>query len=186
MSKPLTYELNFIAIDPFFETTVGKVLLWTVSIGRYIIIFTATVVIVSFASRFYLDRKLTDLNNEIHQKSAVIESQHQLENDFRFTQFRIQTYEQLEKQDNLTRIFPILQKIVPRNLILRKLEIKQDELIAESIALSNDALNFFISNMQLSEYFQDIAVERIESRDEKSVGFRVTVKAKYNIPEEES
>lgn len=184
MPKPLTYEFNLIATDPFFETTAGKILLWTVSIGRYIIIFTATVVIVSFASRFYLDRKLTDLNNEIHQKSAVIESQQQLENDFRFTQFRIQTYEQMEKQNNLARIFPLLQKIVPRNLILRRLEINQDELSAESIALSNEALNFFISNMQLSEHFRDIVVERIESRDEKSIGFRVIVKAKYSIPEE--
>ncbi len=184
MSKPLTYDINLLVKDPFLDSTFGQVLKWAVNIGRYIIIFTEVIVIISFGSRFYLDRKLASINKSINQKAAVIESHQELENNFRLVQAKINNYQQIEQQDNLVRIFPPLQQVVPRNVVLQSLRINQSEISAESIALSNDALNYFISNLQLSPHFQEISVNRIETRDQKRIGFKVRVSAEYSIPKE--
>ena len=96
--KAIKYKINLIPEDPFFKTPMGRTLNWSLNIGRYILIFTLLVVILSFGSRFVLDRRLTDLNEAIYQKQLIIESQAQLEKDFRLAQAKIQSYQEIEQQ----------------------------------------------------------------------------------------
>jgi Tfp pilus assembly protein PilN len=185
MPKPLTYDFNLIPKDPFFESTLGRILVWATNAGRYILIFTEFIVIISFVARFTLDRRLADLNKDISQKANLIKSQSQLESDFRLAQVKLDNFSKLDQQTNVAEVFPLIQQIVPRNVVLEKLKITQQEVEVESIALSNEALNYFISNLQLSPHFHNIQVSKIETREEDQIGFRVLVSAAYKIPEKE-
>jgi len=181
MSKKVTYDINLLLKDPFFETRFGQFLNWAVNVGRYIVIFTELVVIVSFGARFTLDRKLADLNSKIHQKEVIIESQQEFEAEFRLVQAKISSYQQIEQQNSLVDIFPILQRMIPSNFLMQQLNIKQNKVTAKGVALSNDALNYLISNLQLSPIFTGIAVSNIETTDESQSGLQVQISADYQL-----
>jgi hypothetical protein len=95
--KPATININLIPRDPFFDTAMGRTLQWAISIGRYIVIFTQIVVILSFAARFTLDFQLTNINKSITQNYSTIESFGDLEKDFRLAQAQIGEYEKPPK-----------------------------------------------------------------------------------------
>ncbi len=177
MSKTTDIRINLTPKDPFFKTQVGKFLNWAINIGRYIVIFTELVVIVSFTSRFGLDRKLTDLNDAIHQKETIARSYGTLEDDFRLAQEKLDQYEQVEQRNNIAKVFPKLQEIVPDDLTLQELSITRTGIKLEALALTNNALNFFINNLQVSPYFFDVTVEKIEAESKKTGGYTVLVQA---------
>lgn len=179
--KKLDISINLVPQDPFFETPLGRFLKWALSVGRYIVIFTELIVIVSFASRFTLDRMVTDLNGSINQKERVIQSYGDLEAEFRFIQQQIEDHQQLKQDANLIDIFPILNENIPRNVVFETLLIRPDAINFTGSALSQDALNVLVNNLQLSPYFTQVTVNKIESRGEKTTGFNFDMKAAINL-----
>jgi len=47
---------------------------WVTTIGRWVMTLTELIVISAFISRFWLDRKNSDLSDLIRQKQAILES----------------------------------------------------------------------------------------------------------------
>ena len=177
-NKKLDITVNLVPQDPFFETGLGRFLKWALSVGRYIVIFTEMVVILSFASRFTLDRMVTDLNSAINQKERVISSYGDLEKNFRFIQQQIEDYQQFKQDSNLVDIFPILNDNVPNDVVFETLLIRPDSINFTGGAMSQNALNVLVNNLQLSPHFTEISVNKIESRGEKTSGFNFDIKSK--------
>jgi Tfp pilus assembly protein PilN len=174
-AKPAVININLVPKDPFFSSPLGRILNWALSIGRYIVIFTELVVIISFASRFTLDRQVTDLNDEIHQKQSVVESYGDLEEKVRLTQAKVDQYQQLSQQTNIADIFPQLSQVIPADVQLESLAIKQTSVSIDGSAKSQNALNILINNLKLSQNVFNITVDKIETAQETkgTVKFRV-------------
>lgn len=171
---PITYKINLVPKDPFFDTILGKSLKWALSVGRYIVIFTELIVILSFVTRFSLDRQVTDLNGAIDQKKTVIQSFGNLENNVRTTQEKIDNYLQIEQQTNIAEVFPALTEITPRSITLNQLIIKPGEISFNGVSSSQDALNTLITNIQISPNFSNVSVNKIESsKDEAGLEFAI-------------
>lgn len=175
--RPISVDINLVPQDPFFESSLGRVLRWALSVGRYIVIFTELVVVLSFVTRFSLDRTLTDLNDEIHRKELVVKSYGTLEEEFRTLQDKITQFEQLEQQTNLVDIFPHIAEIIPENVELKELSITQTTVLFKGAALSQIALNTLIANLQLSPLLFDVTVDTIESQGERTPGFAFSIRA---------
>ena len=77
-------EIELLPQEGWEKGTLGKLLKWALTAGRYIVIVTELAVIMAFLSRFKFDRELTDLHEEIKQKQAVIQSAQSFETEFRF------------------------------------------------------------------------------------------------------
>jgi len=180
-NKKLDIAVNLIPQDPFFETVLGRFLKWALSVGRYIVIFTEMIVILSFASRFTLDRMVTDLNSAINQKERVIASYGDLEKKFRFIQKQIEDYQQFKQEANLVDIFPILNDNVPNDVVFETLSVRSDSVNFTGSALSQNALNVLVNNLQLSPYFTEVSVNKIESRGEKTTGFNFDIRSEINL-----
>src|SRR3989338_1332237 len=90
--------INLLPQDPFEASFLGKFLKWALSVGRYIVIGTELVVIGSFLTRFSLDRQVTDLNESIAQKQAIIASYGDLESKLRLLQAQLKLVEELDGQ----------------------------------------------------------------------------------------
>jgi Tfp pilus assembly protein PilN len=174
-------QINLIPEDPFFKTVLGRTLRWALSVGRYIVIFTELLVILSFVARFTLDRQLTDLNESIHEKKTVIESYGTLENNVRLTQAKIKQYEQLEQQTNLSEVFPALSQIIPNGVKLAELVINPKRVILNGRTSSQDSLNTLINNLQLSSDFVQISVDKIEASGQNEPGFEFSMRAQTNL-----
>jgi Tfp pilus assembly protein PilN len=165
--KKLDFTINLIPQDPFFESVLGKTMRWALSIGRYIVIFTEIVVIGSFATRFSLDRQVTDLNDLIHRKQAVIQSYGDLEANVRLAQTKIENYQQINQQKNIVDVFPQLSEITPRDVQLTELVIKPTNVALAGTTRSQNSLNLLINNIQLSPHFFNVSVDLIESSPEQ-------------------
>lgn len=72
--KKKTKAINLLPQEAFAKTTLGRTLTWLLSTFRIIVISVEMVVVVAFLSRFWLDARITDLNDELKQKQAVITS----------------------------------------------------------------------------------------------------------------
>ena len=67
-------RINFLPKDSFEFSVLGKILKWSLTSGRVLVVLTEFVVILAFGSRFYFDKKLNDLNEVIDQQQAVVDS----------------------------------------------------------------------------------------------------------------
>lgn len=176
--KLASVDVNLLPKDPFFDTPLGKSLKWALSVGRYIVIFTELVVIISFATRFSLDRQVTDLNDAINQKEAIIRSYGDLEENVRTTQSIIQQYQQIEQQGNIVEVFPALSRITPPDVRLDELVVRPTSVVFGGTTLSQASLNLLITNIQLSPDFSNVVVDRIETSDgQRNTGFSFRLRA---------
>lgn len=170
-------RVNLLPKDPFYDSMIGKGTTWALSIGRYIVIFTEIVVILSFVSRFQLDRQVTDLNNEILQKSNIIQSYGDLEQNIRDIQKKIEVYEQLKTTQPIQDIFVVLTQITPEEIEYKELGIKSDTISITGRTRSTQALTRFLTNIQATPYFSNVVVDNISNKDARNPGFDFNIKA---------
>lgn len=177
MKKPARIEINLVPKDPFFQTPLGRFMQWALSAGRYIVIFTELVVIGSFLTRFTLDRQITDLNNEILQKEEQIKGYGTLEADFRSAQSRVEQYKQVVQERNIAEVFPQLTAITPIEVTYDLVSISPVRVVMSGSALSRDSFNTLINNLQLSNIFKNVTINKIESPEDDLPGFSFDISA---------
>lgn len=177
MKKPASIKVNLLPRDPFLATPVGKLLQWSLSVGRYLIIFTEMVVIVSFASRFTIDRQITDLNTQILQKETIIGSYGELEQNVRDVQKKIDAYQQVQQQENVTDIFPTLTEVTPPDITLTELQMRPGRVTMTGTTFSNVSLGILINNLQVSGRFSEVTVDRIGTAKEANSGLAFKIEA---------
>lgn len=177
MSKTVSFDINLAPKDPFFRTPLGKILKWALSVGRYIVIFTEIIVIISFVSRFTLDRQITDLNNTINQKQSVIESFGDLEANVRSTQRLVEEYKQVEQSTAILDTFPALTQVTPQGISLRQLIIRSNQVSVTGTTFSQENLNTLINNITLSPFFTDVEITKIETDPQEKSSFSFAISA---------
>lgn len=175
--KAKDIAVNLVPKDPFFASPIGKVLKWALSVGRYIVIFTELIVILSFITRFNLDRQVTDLNETINQKKVIIESFGELETNVRMFQAKTDAYHQIKQQSNIADIFPILSRITPQNIKLEELQIKPGKIAFRGTATTQGTFNTLVTNMELSPEFAEVKVGSVGSGETNEPGIQFSIEA---------
>lgn len=107
-------KINLLPKDSFEFSALGKTLKWTITVGRVLVVLTEFVVLLAFASRFYFDRKLSDLADQLVQKQAQITAYASVETQMRKVLAKQAPVEQYlaggmtfaQRVDNLTQIIP--------------------------------------------------------------------------------
>src|SRR3989344_780469 len=82
-------KINLIPQDEFESSTFGRVLKWALSTFRIMVIVTELLVMSAFLSRFWLDARNSDLNEEIEIKKAQIGAYQDVEDSFRKYQAKL-------------------------------------------------------------------------------------------------
>jgi len=179
MSKPAATKIsiNLLPEDTFLVGGIGKAIRWAVSVGRYLVIFTEIVVIVSFASRFGLDRKVTDLNQEISKKVAIIESYSSFESEFRSAQEKLSQYSQLESQRNLTEVFEQLSAVTPEEVTITQLAVRLNQVQVSGTTITQEAFNLLVNNLKLSPAFTDVQIDSVQDSEDR-LGYDFQLQAK--------
>lgn len=168
-------HINLIPEEAFFTSPLGRFVRWSLSVGRYLVIITELVVIISFASRFSLDRKITDLNKEIVQKVSVIESYNSFEKEFLAAQAKLKQYNELEKQRNLAIVFEYLSDVTPPEVQVGNLTIRTDGISVTGTTTSQSAFNTLINNLSLSPHFSEVNIGRVSTvADQAGYSFQFT------------
>lgn len=173
--------INLVPKDPFFTTGLGRTMQWALSAGRYIVIFTEIIVILSFAARFTLDRQVSDLNKKLLSNQAIITSYGDLEKNFRLAQAQIAEYDKLNQTSNLTEVFANLTTVVPPDVIIEELAINPSSVSIQGSTYSQNSFNILINNLQISPDFLNVAVGSVEAKDSNSTGLLFTITADTKV-----
>ncbi len=161
-------SINLLIQKDFDLTLVGRFLRWSLTYGRYIIVCTEIVVLLAFIWRFRLDRQITDLNEEIEQKQAIIQANQEFEMAFRNLQKRTEQIGSLfDNQDLSVQIIKHLEAITPQGVRFSAFSMDERKVSITATATSNSNLAFFLSNLKSSSYLTNI---NITSLTQKTTG----------------
>lgn len=167
--------INLIGEEQMEHTPVGRIVSWAVTYGRYIMIGTEVVVLLAFISRFSLDRKLSDLNDEINQKQAIIEANQDFEAQFRTLQNQVQNIQKLESAPaHLTDALNSIQNVLPADAHLSTLSIDTTKLSANAVAGTSLGFSALISNLQSSTAFSSVDIGDIHRDPIQGTQFQFT------------
>lgn len=170
--KERSPAINLLPRDPFYETPAGKLLSWGTNVGKYVLMFTQLVVLVSFAARFTLDRQLTDLNTSILQHAALVDSYGQLEEDVREIQTKTAFIKQYAGQQHAGDYLLALSTITPVGVKLSNIQFGTQQIGIAGIAQDTTSLSQFIVNMQAVPEFANISVGDIKNSDSNEFGLK--------------
>ncbi len=158
-------SINLLGDSDMDHTPLGRIVGWAVTYGRYIMIGTEIVVLLAFISRFSLDRKLTDLKEEVTQKQDIIEANLPFEKDIRDLQDKLGKIKSIIDQPiNPLTAVSLFQTILPPGVYLKSYDLNKNILTIQAIAGSTDAFSQFMRNLQSSTYLSSVDIGDI-SRD---------------------
>ena len=148
---------------------------WITSTGRVTIILTELIVISVFISRFWLDRKNSDLSEISRQKQAILESIVPFEKEFIQLQQRLSYiknfYSNQPKYDNQINSLIVS---TPEDLFYETLSVSQDEkskattINTSLIAYKEESIVSFITNLMLNPDIDQVNVNKIEKKEKEN------------------
>lgn len=164
----LKRTINLLPKDELEKTPIGRFFKWSLTVGRYIVIFTELVVILAFISRFKLDQDLAKLHEEVKHKQTIVSSFEELENDVRLLQKRLEIIKKTG-QESLRPYLLIteLSKLTPIDVSFEELTIREKSILIKGSSLSNVGLSTFLNGLQTSNQFSQINLETVSSKGRK-------------------
>ena len=180
MAAPGVSRINLLPKDSFEFSSLGKILKWTTSVGRVLVVMTEFVVILAFASRFYFDKKLNDLNDQIEGKLAVVQG---------FAAVETQMREVLQKQSvvaaglaegvRVEEKIASLSRIIPAGVTLEILHIEGKKLEMSGRAGSEGAFAQALANFKQAEEIRRVSLgQTYFDQDEGRIVFNIKTEYK--------
>ena len=171
-------HINLLPKDKWEVGVVGKLLKWGLNVGRYVVIFTELIVILSFLYRFSLDRKLTDLNEDMKQKQRTVESYKDFEIQFRRLQEQMKTIKEVEGESIAAdEILNSISLITPIDTSYKSIAIRDGEVSLDGETLSDVGLATLLTKAQNDNTFSEVVLESVSSATDKSqaIEFRMNL-----------
>lgn len=124
---------------------------------------TEIVVLLAFISRFSLDRKLTDLKDEVTQKQDIIQANLPFETDVRSLQNKLAKAKALSSQSvDPISVLSSFQTLLPFGVYLKSFDLSKNVLTVQAIAGSTDSFSQFIANLEASQNLTSVDIGNIK------------------------
>jgi Tfp pilus assembly protein PilN len=169
-------NVNLLGHDLIEESPIGRLVNWATTYGRYIMVLTEVVVLLAFLSRFTLDRKLTDLNEAIEQKKAIIEVNLPFEKEIASLHARIgEVNNIINRQKETNELLTMIRQILPADVYLKKFEITSDSVLLEAAAGSANGFGLLIKNLQNEKSFSGINMTELKKSSTEGILFSLNI-----------
>lgn len=182
--KGAAVNINLLPKDSFSASSAGKILEWALSSGRYIVVFTEMIVILTFLQRFNLDRQLSNLNESIYQRVPVLESYSEVEDEVRRIQSKAEFLDELESQVDILTVLDFLSTNAPVDVVFEQLTVSNQVFNVDGVAYSQDSLAKFLDTVRGYPEVVDVSIERI-TQTENSTGTNFKLRIDFSQPETE-
>lgn len=160
-------NINLLPKDQFEISPLGKFIKWSVSVGRWIVVFTEFIVICAFLSRFYFDTKLANLFDDLKQKQAIVDSALSFEDNFRQIQDKTKTVKTiLAKEERPADFFADINKILPLNVFLNEISFGDGKINLTGYALSESGLNALLQNLIAYPPAEKVTLTNVSNKGE--------------------
>jgi Tfp pilus assembly protein PilN len=168
--------VNLLEHDSFEQSPIGRLVGWATTYGRYIMILTEIVVLLAFVSRFTLDRKRADLDEEIASKQAIIEANLPFEKQVRDLQSQIsQVKSILADQSKSLETLTLIKSILPQDVYFESYNYSSNNLNFKATADTTNGFMIFMNNLQAVKQFYRIDVGEIKKDPLKGITFQCNI-----------
>ncbi len=168
-------SINLLGSQDLEHTPWGRIVAWATTYGRYIMITTEIVVLLAFISRFSLDRKLTDLTEEVTQKQAILEANVDLEKDIKSLQSNLTTIKKLSAdQKPPIDIVISMETLLPSDVYLTSFELSPARVSLAAVAGTTQGFSQFLANAQSTKLLQNVTLGDINRSPEIGIEFHLT------------
>ena len=178
-------SIDLLAREDFAERSIGRLLLWILTVGRYIVIFTELIVIAGFVTRVILDRNLTHVNEDLFEQKALLASYQPVELRLRRIDQQFTMYSQIRgDQLDAYQLLDDLTRITPVDLRYEFLDISKEGLDIRAVALSPEGFASLITQLQADPKFSDLLLNSVQTGgpQDPSLQFGLTAELKSNTP----
>lgn len=171
MAAQLGPQVNFLPTDRFEYSKLGRFLSWALTAGRYAVVVTELVVISAFLSRFWFDRKLTDLRELRMQKEAVVDSFNDTLDQYLRTQSRLATVRRvLTEQFDVSARLTALQSMTPKGVEYADITVSSSSAEVNGFAASAPTFSLFLSNLQQKVTPENVTVKSLTLSKQRTPG----------------
>lgn len=167
---PAKKEISLLPDEANTNTVSARIVRWVTSVARVVIVFTEIIVIGAFLSRFWLDRKNSDLSDSIRQQKAIIESTKNFEADYNLLQKKLNIIRQLytDQPEYNSKVATIVES-TPPDITYDTLQLTNDSAknIIASLSLNayqESSIINFITNLILNPRIKSVDVNTIEKK----------------------
>lgn len=170
-----TTRINLLGSQDLEHTPWGRIIAWATTYGRYIMITTEIVVLLAFISRFSLDRKNTDLTEEVTQKQAILEANVSFEQTIRTLQANITTAQKLlANQSKPVDITTMMETMLPPDVYLTSYTLTGNKLTLEASAGTTAGFSQLLSNLAAVKQFKNVALDGVSRSSTTGITFKIT------------
>lgn len=171
-------RINLLGSQDLEHTPWGRIVAWATTYGRYIMITTEIIVLLAFISRFSLDRKNTDLTEEVTQKQAILEANTEFEQSVRSLQANISTAKKLlANVQKPVDIVLTMESLFPTGVYLTSLTLTGNKLTVEATSATTEGFAQVLSNFQATKELKNVSLTSVSRTAATGISFQITADA---------
>ncbi len=157
-------EINLLPSAQWQHSWLVFLLKWTISYGRYIIIFTELIVILAFLSRFKFDQDLADLTDKIKTDKIILQSSRKFENEVsQTTKIQDLVIRKWQSQYIWSAYLNSLVQALPKDIVIKKINLSPNQINLIGSTNNVTALTVFLNNLKADPSFKRVNLSRISS-----------------------
>lgn len=186
-------SIDLLAREEFVQRSLGRLLLWVLTVGRYIVIFTELIVIAGFITRVLLDRNLSGVNEDLYEQKAILASYQPVERHLRLVDQQFKFYRQLDAgRLDVTKHLTYFTKNTPADVRFETLSIGEQSMDVSAVALSPGAFVVFVTGLQGNPEFSDLILQSVKTggSQDPTLQFSLTIEfpraAPSGVPQAET
>jgi len=179
MPKSKKGLINLLPQEEFDASIVGRVLKWAMGTFRIIVIVTEMIVMGAFLSRFWLDARNSDLNEQIDIKAAQISSQSSFEKEFRSIQSKLDIFSQMDKNQKTTDILNKVTSKIPNDITLTSVSFQDESAQIKGVTTSELAIAQLIANISADTFFKEASLGQVSQSDSNPLLMVFSVGVEY-------
>src|SRR3990167_2313941 len=176
-----TSTVNLLPADRFEFSPLGRFLIWALSTGRLIVVLTELVVIGAFLSRFWFDRKLSDLRQTRMQRTASVQEMDDVRVKWERLQFLAGEINKANGNnfDAAERLAKI-QILTPAGVEFESIEIGSQSAMLTGYVPGSGMFSRLFSRIKAEKSFSGVAVRKLEQSSDRPPGFDFELEVKIS------
>lgn len=157
-------------------TTIDEVVRWALTIGRLLVIIVEIVAFSTFLYRFSLDRTLIDLQDEITQQQALVESLSERESIYRNLQDRIKLASEInESGGKKLEILNKISSLTPSDVNFNSISIAEKEIKIDADTSSLVQLGEFVKSVRKYDQVSSAGIDSINNSQSGLTNVLITI-----------
>lgn len=172
--------VNLLPVDRFEFSPWGRFLVWVLSTGKIVVVLTELVVIAAFLSRFWFDRRLSDLRELRMARTAAVKSMGDVQARWESAQFLAEEINRVnsnnfDASERLNRI----QALTPADVEFDSIEISSQSAALRGYTQGSAVFSKLFFRIKGEKSYSEVIVRKLEQSAGRSPGFDFELELRY-------